>query len=467
MANSSIQCTGNETQPRIGLANMPTCLVQFGFTKGRASPCVFYHKDRHIRTFVHGDDYVSSAHPKQLEWLKGKLEGKYTIKTQWLGPNKEYQQEVKILNRIVGWDHVKGIVFEADPRHTEIIVEQLQLKEAKPVSTPGTKDEGSTTEDCNEELEENQASQYRAITARCNYNAPDRPDIAYTVKEFARRMSKPTKGDWLRLKRLRRYLLGRPRLQQVYPWQEAQTTLKVYTDADWAGCRETRKPTTGGCAVLGRHTLKGWSKTQSLVALSSGESEFYAAVKASAEALGIVSLLQDLGYTVEGEVWGDASAALGIIHRKGLGKTRHIENGLLWVQQRAAEQRLKYFKVLGKENPADLYTKFLDNATNEHHVRKLEYNFVSGRSSEAPQLHCISTSIDDSSYGRYNEQCEWVKVLLTAMGVSPKISKDPLRAKYYQQKELYEEVAIKLSNPRENQRERCVKSGANKVSSFI
>ena len=72
----------------------------------------------------------------------------------------------------------------------------------------------------------------------------------------------------------------------------------------------------------------------------------YAALKASAEALGLVSLLQDLGYTVEGEVWGDASAALGIIHRKDLGKTRHIETGLLWIQQTVADQRLKYFKFL-------------------------------------------------------------------------------------------------------------------------
>ena len=49
--------------------------------------------------------------------------------------------------------------------------------------------------------------------------------------------------------------------------------------------------------MLGRHTLKGWSKTQFLIALSSGEFELYASLKASAEALGLVSLLQDLGYS--------------------------------------------------------------------------------------------------------------------------------------------------------------------------
>ena len=125
-----------------------------------------------MRTFVHGDDYVSSAMPAQLKWFKGKLENKYQIKTQWLGQGSEYQQEVKILNRIIGWSCEKGIVFEADPRHAEIIDEQLKLKDAKCVSTLGTKDEGTTAQDHDQEFDSNQASEYRAITARCKYISP-------------------------------------------------------------------------------------------------------------------------------------------------------------------------------------------------------------------------------------------------------------------------------------------------------
>ena len=66
-------------------------LISIGFTQGKASPCVFHHKTRAIRTFVHGDDYVSTARPQQLKWLKESLEQKYQIKTQWLGPGKEYE----------------------------------------------------------------------------------------------------------------------------------------------------------------------------------------------------------------------------------------------------------------------------------------------------------------------------------------------------------------------------------------
>ena len=162
---------------------------------------------------------------------------------------------------------------------------------------------------------------------------PDRPDIAYSVKEFARHMSSPSKGNWQQLKRLGRYLKGKPRVQQMFGWQGMPTMVRTYSDADWAGCKATRKSTTGGCILVGSHCVKGWSKTQALVALSSGESEFYATLKAAAETLGIISMMEDFGWHLSGEIWGDASAALGIINRRGLGKTRHIDTGLLWIQQ--------------------------------------------------------------------------------------------------------------------------------------
>ena len=108
------------------------------------------------------------------------------------------------------------MVYEADPRHVEIVIEQLGLKDSKIVCTPGTKEEGRTQEDCNQLLDDQEASKYRALVARCNYLSPDRPDVAYSVKELARNMSSPTKGNWAQLKRLGRYLKGKPRLQMNF-----------------------------------------------------------------------------------------------------------------------------------------------------------------------------------------------------------------------------------------------------------
>ena len=49
-------------------------LVEIGFTQGKAFPCTFHHVQRGIRTYVHGDDYVSTGLPHQLNWMKGELE---------------------------------------------------------------------------------------------------------------------------------------------------------------------------------------------------------------------------------------------------------------------------------------------------------------------------------------------------------------------------------------------------------
>ena len=122
--------------------------VENGFSQGVATPCVFYHEGKGIRTLVHGDDYVSVGKPHHLRWMKGMLEEKYQIKTQVLGPNEGEVQQLKILNIIISWDGNRGIVYEADLRHVEIIAEQLELQDAKTASTPGTKDEGKTQDDC-------------------------------------------------------------------------------------------------------------------------------------------------------------------------------------------------------------------------------------------------------------------------------------------------------------------------------
>ena len=303
-------------------------------------------------------------------------------------------------------------MYEVDPRHVEIVVNQLKLQDAKEVNTPETREEGRTTTDNEMKFNENDSTQYRAIVARLNYLSPDRPDISYSVKELARAMSSPSNGDWLRLKRLGRYLKGRPRLQQVFEWQLAQRTISIYIDADWAGCKQIRKSTTGGCIMMGKHIVKSWSKTQSLVALSSGESELYAALKSVAETPGLMSMLKDLNWTTEGKVYGDASAALGIIHRIGLGKTRHIDTSLLWIQHTAAERHLTFTKVLGKNNPADIFTKYLDQNTSDAHLKTTNYYVIAGRATEAPKLHLVSQSWSTYIGQSQSQEWKWLKTIV-------------------------------------------------------
>ena len=53
-----------------------------------------------------------------------------------------------------------------------------------------------------------------------------------------------------------KYLVGAPKLIQVFEWQEFQYRLHTYTDSDWGGDKETRRVTSGGAVPCGLHTLK-------------------------------------------------------------------------------------------------------------------------------------------------------------------------------------------------------------------
>ena len=151
-------------------------------------------------------------------------------------------------------------------------------------------------------------------------------DIAYAVKELSTKMISPNKGDWETIKKLGRYLIGRTRVVSKYQYQEGYCRLETRTDSDHAGGWETRKSTSGGVVKMGKHTGKTWSSTQGVIALSSGEAEFYGSVKAAGAGLGQQSLLRDIGLDMLVCAWTDSSAALGTITRSGLGRLRHSQD---------------------------------------------------------------------------------------------------------------------------------------------
>ena len=62
------------------------------------------------------------------------------------------------------------------------------------------------------ELSKDQTFNFRGITARIHFLAAHRPDLQHAAKEVCREMSSPTSGSPRFLLRIRRYLLGRPRM---------------------------------------------------------------------------------------------------------------------------------------------------------------------------------------------------------------------------------------------------------------
>ena len=76
--------------------------------------------------------------PESLKWMQSSLEQKYELTVKTLGPDAGQDKEVRVLNRILRWT-TAGVEYEADPRHVEIILKQLNIEACKPVITPGTK----------------------------------------------------------------------------------------------------------------------------------------------------------------------------------------------------------------------------------------------------------------------------------------------------------------------------------------
>merc|ERR1712051_1048493 len=83
-------------------------------------------------------------------------------------------------------------------------------------------------------------------------------------------------------------------------------------------------------------------------------------------------------------IYADASAAVGIIQRKGVGSIRHLDTRLLWVQEKVVKEVVEYRKVAGLINPADLGTKHLERESIQRHMRSWGLEEKSGRPNIAP-----------------------------------------------------------------------------------
>ena len=387
--------TGVDTQKFVGLlrkslygtrdapANWEATILRvmtlLGFTQGRSNSCLYFHPVREIRVEVHGDDFTGLGAKDQLEWFAKELGKHWTVETRgYLGPPgmPGTKQSIDILNRLVTWTE-RGIELEADPRHVELILREMGCEGAK-VTTALTKERVDEVKDA-EPLDDEEAKRYRSVSMRLSYLAQDRPDLQVLAKELAKGLKNPTTAHWMMLKRGARYLRNRSRLVHLFPVQQSVSRLDVWTDADHAGCLRTRKSTTGYCIRLGGSTTKTSCKSQAVIALSSGEAEYYSLVSAACNALGEQSVLKDWGIWLPIQCWMDSNTGLSIASRHGLGRVKHVDTVFLWVQDAVATGRLVLGKKPTADMLADLLTKPMEQARIRMLLERMNYHFTEGK----------------------------------------------------------------------------------------
>ena len=132
--------------------------------------------------------------------------------------------------------------------------------------------------------------------------------------------------------------------------------------------------------MRGRHCLKVWTKKQQ--ALSSAESELYAAVKTASRGLGIQSVAKDLAITCRLNLYLDASATLSLVNRGGLGKAKHVDMQSLWIQEASKSNPFATKRIGTNVNLADLMTKPLTKQKIEQLMSIMGYEFLEKQKSQ-------------------------------------------------------------------------------------
>lgn len=157
-----------------------------------------------------------------------------------------------------------------------------------------------------------EANNVRALAARPNYLAQGKPYCAFVAKELCRECVVPTVQSFDRLDRLCNYLLG-------YLGSCTATAGKSLPDAT------PPEDQLRGWGMIGGHCLKHLGSTQSTVSLSSAEAELPGIPKGMTLGIGVRSIAMDLGLGYTITVISDASAAVGITRRRGLGRVRRLD----------------------------------------------------------------------------------------------------------------------------------------------
>ena len=369
---------GTRDAPQIWAKEVENTMKSLGFIVCLSQPSVFRHVDKDLVVIVHVDDFLCSGDLNELQWLYKSLAEKYELKQSIL--NKSQEAEVKYLGRTIKWTydaHGNGhFEIEGDSKHVQLLMGEWGMTNCKHVDTPLSKD-GLEAIETGEELSEEEATRARRAIARVNYMAQDRPDLAVVARTMSQQMARPRQGVLPVIKRTIRYLQKFPKCSLTVPNLDESTPVEIagWTDSNWANDLRTRKSCSGGYITISGLCVSHWSKTQSNIALSSGEAELNAAVKNLSEMLGLRELIMEMHTTADGAVRADggdvsarssllpslalcvdATACRGMLLRRGSGRVKHLAVKTLWAQSAIDSFSVAVIKVPRHLNAADALT---------------------------------------------------------------------------------------------------------------
>ncbi|GJU90846.1 putative ribonuclease H-like domain-containing protein [Tanacetum coccineum] len=252
----------------------------------------------------------------------------------------------------------KAGIFISQDKYVAEILKKFDLVNVKTPLTPMetkvalTKDEKAVDVDVH---------LYRSMIGSLMYLTASRPDIMYAVCVCFRFQVTPKTSHLNVVKRIFKYLKGKPNLGLWYP-RESPFDLEAFFDSDYGGSNLDRKSTTGGCQFLGQRLISWQCKKQTIVATSTTEAEYVAAANCRGQVLWVQNQLLDYGFNfMNTKIHIDNESTICIVKNPVYhSKTKHFEICHHFIRDCYEKKLISMEKIHTDLNVADLLTKPFD-----------------------------------------------------------------------------------------------------------
>ncbi|XP_066374879.1 uncharacterized mitochondrial protein AtMg00810-like [Miscanthus floridulus] len=257
-------------------------------------------------------------------------------------------------------------LFLSQRQYAADLLQRAGMAECHPTATPV---DARTKLSTSEGAPVANPSECRSLAGALQYLTLTRPDLAYAVQQVCLFMHDPREPHLALIKRILHYVKG-SLSAGLHLGSGAVDQLTAYSDADWAGCPDTRRSTSGFCVYLGDNLVSWSSKRQTTVSRSSAEAEYRAVAHVVAECCWLRQLLQELHISIPlativycDNVSAVYMAANPVHHRR----TKHIEIDIHFVREKVALGQFRVLHVpsahqftyiMTKGLPVQLFTDF-------------------------------------------------------------------------------------------------------------
>ncbi|GJX29172.1 retrovirus-related pol polyprotein from transposon TNT 1-94 [Tanacetum coccineum] len=199
-----------------------------------------------------------------------------------------------------------------------------------------------------------------------------KPDLVQAVCYCARYQARPTQKHLKEVKRIFKYLKGTINMGLWYP-KDSGFELTAFSDADHAGCLDTRKSTSGGIQFLGDKLVSWMSKKQNCTAMSSAEAEYVALSASCAQVMWMRTQLQDYGFNYNKiPLYCDSQSAIAIsCNPVQHSRTKHIHTRYHFIKEQVENGIIELYFVRTEYQLADMFTKALPEDRFKYLVRRI------------------------------------------------------------------------------------------------